>query len=78
LVNRVSAETGTRPVIRKTRAGIRKRWNIIKSHTALKDSLEASLENEGVFIEMQEKFKSEEAYAKENEILDTKKQNPGS
>jgi len=41
-----------------------------KAHTVLKDSV-SDLENESVFIEMQEKFKSDEAF-KENEILTQK------
>jgi serine phosphatase RsbU (regulator of sigma subunit)/Tfp pilus assembly protein PilF len=41
-----------------------------KTYAILKDSL-SELQNESVFIEMQEKFKSEEAY-KENEILTQK------
>lgn len=41
-----------------------------KAHTVLKDSV-SELENEGVFIEMQEKFKADEAF-KANEILTQK------
>ncbi len=69
LGNRVSAELGLAWSYEKL-GRYKEALVHYRSHTALKDSLK-ELENEGVFIEMQEKFKSDEA-AKENEILTQK------
>jgi serine phosphatase RsbU (regulator of sigma subunit) len=69
LVNLVSAEIGLARSYEKL-GRYQEALEHYKKHTVFKDSL-SGLENEGVFIEMQEKFKSEEAY-RENEILTQK------